>query len=120
LLQHLCAGFGLVVLQVVGQEQAAGPGGAKHVALAAHQDAGVAQELVAAGIERRAGAPLADGRRHGLERELRQHVGNLLAHPGAPRRLDHDVLVVRQRGDRHFVVVREDRDLVLRARRRRP
>ena len=90
--------------------------GRKLVALAAHQDAGVAEQLVAVRIDRDSGATFADGHGGLIEIELRQDGGDLPPHPGATRRLDDGVAVIRQRGEREFVVVRQHRDLVLRRR----
>ena len=88
LLQHLRARFRLVALEIVGEEQAAGPRRTQLVALAAHQDAGVAEQHVAVRVDRHAGAALADRAGGLVEIELRQHVRDLPSQPGAPRRGD--------------------------------
>ena len=85
---HLRARFRLVALEVVGEEQAAGAGRAQLVALAAHQDAGVAEQRVAVRVDRHAGATLANRAGRLLEIELRQHVGDRSSEPRAPRRGD--------------------------------
>ena len=116
LLHDLRARLGLVPLEIVGEEQAAGARRAQLVALAAEQDAGVAEQRIAVRVGGHAGASLADRAGRLLEIELRQHVGDLLPEPRAPRRGDDHLAVVGQRGEDDVVVVREHRDLVLRNR----
>ena len=114
--EHLGARFRLVALEVVGEEQAAGPSGTELVGLTAHQDAGIAQQLVAVRVHGHSGATLADGDGGRLEIELRQDGGDRLSQPRPSGRLDDDVPIVRQRGERDLVVVRQHRDLAMRRR----
>ena len=109
LLLDLRARFRLVPLEIVGEEHAADPRRTQFLALAAHEDARVADQLVAARHDRHPRGPLA----RGAEVELRQHVGDRASEPGAARRRNDRVAVVRQRGERHVVVVREHGDLAL-------
>ena len=117
LLQHLRASFRLVALEIVGEKQAAGSSGTQLVALAAHQDAGVPRAARC-----RSGSTVIPARRSRTataawsRSNCGKHRGDLLSHPGASRRLDDGVPVIRQRGERDFVVVRQHRDLVLRRR----
>jgi hypothetical protein len=72
LLHDLGARLGLVALQVVGQEQAAGAERAQLVLAAAEQDAGVAEQRLAVRAERHAAAALADRAAGMAQVELRQ------------------------------------------------
>ena len=82
------------------------------LALRAHQDVRVTDELDAVRIDRHAGLPVATG----TQIEPRQHVGDRPAEPSASRCGDHDVLVVGQRSENHIVIVGLYGDLALRGR----
>ncbi len=114
LLDNLRACFRLVALQIVGEIHAAGARRTQLLALAAHQDAGMAEQLAAVRDDGHSRAPFATPRPL-IEIELRQHLGRLAPEPRTSCRGDHLVAIVRQRGEREIVVVREHRDLVLRA-----
>jgi hypothetical protein len=116
LLDDLGARLGLVPLQVVGEEQAAGARRAQLLAAATEQDAGVTEQLVSVRVDADSRAALANGARRLIEIELLRHVGELASEPRTARRGDDGVVVVGQRGERDVVVVREHGDLVLRGR----
>ncbi len=113
LLLHLRASFGLVALQVIRQEHVAGSRRTQFVAFAAHQHASMTEQLVATRGDGQSRAPLGHGPCCLTAVELRQHIRDFLAEPGAPRRSDDDVPVVGQRSENDIMVVRQHRDLVL-------
>ena len=100
LLQNLRAGFRLVPLEIVGEEHAAGSRGTQFLALAAHQDAGVTEQLVAVRLDGHSRTTFANRAGYLIEIELRQHVRDLPPQPGTSRRGDDRVPVIRQRGEK--------------------
>ena len=86
LLEHLRARFRLVPLEIVDEEQAAGARRTQLLALAAHQDAGVAEQLVAVRVDRHPGTALANRTGGLIEIELRQHL-RVSGRPSQARRV---------------------------------
>ena len=60
LLKHQCTSFRLVLLEIVGQEQAARTRGTQFIMLTTHQDAGVTEQFFAVGPDRHSGATFAN------------------------------------------------------------